>query len=92
MRVLVVYDIADSRRLNRVAKVLKDYGYRVQKSKFEIDVSESGFVELKARMGKNIDFEADGVKYFPLCERCLHKIEVIGQGNYVDPDHEFVIV
>ncbi|MGB9591695.1 MAG: CRISPR-associated endonuclease Cas2 [Candidatus Kryptoniota bacterium] len=92
MWILAVYDITDPRRLNRVAKVLQDYGTRVQKSKFEIEISEKAFVELMERIAKEIDVETDGVKYFPLCERCLHKIEVIGQGSYVDPDHEFVIV
>ncbi|OGQ86288.1 MAG: CRISPR-associated endonuclease Cas2 [Deltaproteobacteria bacterium RIFOXYD12_FULL_56_24] len=92
MRVLAVYDIADARRLNRVAKVLKDYGHRVQKSKFELDVTERSFAELRARIAGEIDFEEDGVKYIPLCERCLHKIEIIGLGQYIDPDHEYVLL
>jgi len=92
MRMLVVYDIAHPRRLYRVAKVLKDYGYRVQKSKFEIDVSARVFSELRERIALEIDEEVDGVKYIPLCNRCMHKTEVLGQGRYIDPDSEFVVV
>ena len=92
MRVLALYDIAHPRRLYRVAKILKDYGHRVQKSKFEIEVSEKAFTELRARIAMEIDFEEDGVKYIPLCERCLHKTEIIGQGSFIDPDHEYVVV
>lgn len=92
MWLLAIYDIAEPRRLNRVARILKDYGYRVQKSKFEIEVSNSAFAELQARIAAVIDEEADGVKYIPLCERCRQKTEIIGQGRYVDPDHEFVVV
>jgi CRISPR-associated protein Cas2 len=92
MRYLAIYDIADPRRLNQVAKILKDYGVRVQQSKFEIDVNEKGFVELQARITEEIDEGEDGVKYIPLCERCRQKTEVIGQGRCIDPDHEFMVV
>jgi CRISPR-associated protein Cas2 len=92
MRYLAIYDIADPRRLNRVAKVLKDYGIRVQQSKFEIDVNQKAFAELQARITEEIDEAEDGVKYIPLCEGCRQKTEVIGQGRCIDQDHEFVVV
>lgn len=92
MHVLVVYDIAHPRRLNRIAKILKDYGHRVQKSKFELDISEAGLTELQARIAKEIDFNEDGVKYIFLCERCHHKTEIIGLGRFIDPDFQFVVV
>ena len=92
MWVLAIYDIAEPRRLNRVARILKDYGFRVQKSKFEIEVSDRACAELRERIAQVIDVAVDGVKYIPLCERCRLKTEIIGQGRYVDPDHEFVIV
>jgi len=92
MHMLVVYDIADSHRLYRVARILKDYGHRVQKSKFEIEVSERVLAELLVRIAQEIDEEEDGVKYIPLCERCRHKTEIIGLGRYIDPDSEFVVV
>jgi CRISPR-associated protein Cas2 len=92
MRHLVIYDIADPRRLYQVARILKDYGQRVQKSKFEIEVSMRIFAELRARIAQEIDETEDGVKYIPLCERCLQKTEIIGQGRFIDPDSEFVVV
>ncbi len=92
MYCLAIYDIADPRRLNRVAKILKDYGVRVQKSKFEIDVSETGFRELQARIAEVISESEDGVKYILLCVACRAKTEIIGQGRYIDPEHEFVVL
>lgn len=35
----IIYDIADPKRLRMVAQVLKDYGQRAQKSKFEASLS-----------------------------------------------------
>ncbi|MBA3008063.1 MAG: CRISPR-associated endonuclease Cas2 [Proteobacteria bacterium] len=92
MRLLVIYDIADPRRLYQVARILKDYGQRVQQSKFELEICVRVFSELRARIAQVIDEAEDGVKYIPLCERCLHKTEIIGQGRYIDPDSEFVVV
>ncbi|KKL25956.1 hypothetical protein LCGC14_2400110 [marine sediment metagenome] len=89
---IVAYDIADPSRLNRVAKVIKDYGVRVQKSIFEVTVNSNLFSEMKFRIEKIIEPDADGVKYFHICEKCAGTLEVIGQGNYVDPDEEFYVL
>ena len=92
MRILAIYDIADPRRLNRVAKILKDYGQRVQKSKFEINVNHRMFVELQERIAQTIVEEEDGVKYIPLCKRCLQQTEIIGLGRFIDPDSEYMVL
>ncbi len=91
MNMIVAYDIADEKRLTRVAKVMMDYGVRVQKSIFEVDVSQKVFRELKSRLEEIILFEEDGVKYFPLCEKCAGTVEIIGQGQFTDPDKEYYI-
>ena len=92
MNMIVTYDIADPRRLNRVAKVIKDYGIRVQKSKFEVTVDNKTFVEMKARIEDTIEPVEDGVKYFPVCERCAGTLEIIGQGIFIDPDEEYYVL
>ncbi len=92
MRYLVVYDISDPKRLYRVAKILEDYGERVQKSKFEIQIGDREFKIMYARIADVIEPSEDGVKYIPLCEKCLAKIEVIGLGELVDPDADYYII
>jgi len=66
MNMLVTYDIANARRLQRVAKVMLDYGLRVQRSIFEIDITPAQFRQLRDRTEAKMDFQEDGVKYFPL--------------------------
>ncbi len=93
MRMLAVYDIADPKRLSRVAKILKDYGVRVQYSKFEIDPQgEAAFAVLRQRIAEVIDADADGVKFIPLCRRCRARTEIIGQGSDPDLDRPFKIL
>ena len=89
---IVAYDIADPRRLNKVAKLIKDYGVRVQKSIFEVDVDNRRFSEMKVRIEEIIEASEDGVKYFPLCEKCAGTVEIIGQGVFIDPDEEYYVL
>jgi CRISPR-associated protein Cas2 len=91
MNMIVAYDISDERRLQRVAKVMLDYGVRVQKSIFEITASNTVFLVMKRRVEEIIVAEADGVKYFPLCERCAGSVEIIGQGQFTDTDREYYV-
>ena len=89
---IVAYDIAEPRRLSKVAKLIQDYGVRVQKSIFEVDVDAGRFTEMKARVEEVIEASEDGVKYFPLCEKCAGTVEIIGQGVFVDPDEEYYVL
>lgn len=86
---IVAYDITCPKRITRVAKILADYGLRVQKSIFEVAVNDALFAEMKARIEQVVVPERDGVKYFPVCEKCAGTVEIIGQGLFIDPDQEF---
>jgi len=91
MNMIVAYDIADPKRLAKIAKVMKDYGCRVQKSIFEVSARGGVFHELRRRVEAIIVPEEDGVKYFPVCEKCAGTVEIIGQGIFIDPDQEYYI-
>ena len=79
MFVLVAYDIADNKRLQRIAKIMEDYGDRVQYSVFEMEVDRSTFRQMRQRTENVLEEDEDGVKYFFLCERCAGRVEVLGQ-------------
>lgn len=91
MNIIVAYDIADPSRLAKIAKIMLDYGTRVQKSIFEITARGGVFDEMKSRVEMVITPEEDGVKYFPVCEKCAGTMELIGQGIFIDPDEEYYI-
>lgn len=91
MNMIVAYDIADPRRLAKIAKIMKDYGNRVQKSIFEVSARGGVFNELRRRVEETIVPEEDGVKYFPVCQKCSGTVEIIGQGIFIDPDQEYTI-
>ncbi len=56
---LVAYDIANHKRLTRVARVCEDYGVRVQYSVFECRLEEKEFQEFWLRLIDEIDESED---------------------------------
>ena len=78
---LVCFDIVDDRARQRVAKALKAYGQRVQKSVFECPaLTEEGYLMLRNRLDDLIDSTVDSVRYYPLCKRCIGNVEFAGTG------------
>ncbi|WP_291321996.1 CRISPR-associated endonuclease Cas2 [Desulfonatronospira sp.] len=79
---LVCYDIVDDKTRYKVAKVLKSYGYRVQKSAFECpDLTEKSFLKMKDRLERLIDFSEDNIRYYRQCRACIKDFEHSGLGE-----------
>ena len=91
MFICVSYDIVDDRRRTKLAKILTDYGHRVQKSVFECDLDDRRFLKMKREIEKLLNREEDSVRYYFLCGRCRRNIEVSGLGTLREDD-ELIIV
>ncbi len=91
MHIIVAYDIVDNKIRNKVAKILGNYGSRVQKSVFECRINDRQYLKMRAEIEIKIDFQADSVRYYPICARCAGNIEVAGWGSVMD-DSDVIIV
>lgn len=91
MFVVVSYDIVDDKKRLRVAKLLKSYGERVQKSVFECRLDDRLYLKMKREVEKTIDWEEDGVRYYILCAGCLKNVDISGIG-FVREDEDVIIV
>ncbi len=89
---LVIYDIKNAKRLGKVARVMVKYAVRVQKSVFEMHADESAVKELRNRIEKIIDNEADYVIYFKLCEPDWQNRLKYGVGRKNEVDDSEVII
>ncbi len=69
MLTLVAYDIAQPKRLARVAKACEDFGVRVQYSVFECHLEESEFNEFWLRLLQEIDEEEDRIVAYKIDAR-----------------------
>lgn len=76
---LIAYDIADPRRLRRVAQTLEAIGDRVQKSVFECGLTPDGLIALRERLRRIIDPAEDHILIQPICRRCRRQISWQGK-------------
>ncbi len=89
---LVCYDVVKDARRNRVAKLLKGYGLRVQKSVFECLLSDDQLELLRTRIDRTLEPEEDQVRFYPMSEHTRRKVLVMGmQPDRVIDDDVFIV-
>ncbi len=88
---LISYDISDEKRLRKMAKLLEEYGYRVQKSVFVCFLTEFMYETLRQKIKLLIDLHQDRVRIYQLCRSCQKTAEVEGITE-VPQEEDFVIV
>ena len=96
MMVLISYDVETStkggkRRLNRVAKELKNYGVRVQYSVFECIVDPAQWTMLKRSLLDIIKEEKDSLRFYFLGSNWRRRIETAGIKKSVDTEGTLII-
>lgn len=76
---VISYDISNDRTRNKVAKVLEDYGKRVQYSVFECHLPEKVFEKLYRKLALQLrEGEEGSIRIYRLCTRCETEILTIG--------------
>lgn len=79
MLTLVAYDIADQKRLHKVAKVCEDWGVRVQYSIFECRLEATAFDHFWACLRDEIDETEDRIVAYKICLNCARDIRGAGK-------------
>lgn len=92
IHIIASYDISDSKRLAKVARVMKNYGERVLKSVFECNLDKKTFEDIKAKVDEIIEPIEDSVRYYTLCEKCIKEVEHSGKGERFQEDEDYVVV
>lgn len=90
MFIVVTYDIIDDKRRSKIAKRLKDYGIRVQKSVFECLLEEE---KIKCMIEKATPLlkEEDSFRIYCLCESCRKKIKSYGDERITDDPEVYIV-
>ena len=91
MYIIVSYDIVNDKKRNKVAKVMKNYGKRVQKSVFECLIDDKEYVEMKNKLEMIINLETDSIRFYFICSKCKNNVEISGKGTVIE-DEDVVIV
>ncbi len=80
---LIAYDIADERRLRRIAKVCEGFGVRVQKSLFECWLDEDCFEEMWSLLLGEMKEAEDFLVAYPIDVRSARKRRTAGRGMII---------
>ena len=64
--VLMIYDIVDTKRRNKMVKCLESYGVRVQKSAFEALLNRKQYVKMLSESSIIIDQAIDSLRVYVL--------------------------
>jgi CRISPR-associated protein Cas2 len=88
---LVSYDIPDTPRRTRIAKILDDFGDRVQYSVFECLLDDLLFARMVSRLEKAAKEEEDSIRIYCLCASCEKVIRIIGRGEVTKDRDVFIL-
>jgi CRISPR-associated protein Cas2 len=78
MLYLVAYDIADPKRLHRIATICEDYGLRVQNSLFECWLEDEQFESLWTKLRETMVANVDRIAAYTLDKNGAKKRLVAG--------------
>lgn len=88
---LLTYDIADPKRLAKVAKAMEAVGERAQDSVFEAWLEEAELAKLLKKMGKVMNESEDSLRIYVLCGACRAKMRCVGQGKPTPPPQAMIV-
>ena len=89
---LVAYDITDDQRRTKIAKILEDFGDRVQYSIFEMELDRAEQLdEMQTRLARVLDPGTDSVRIYFLCQGCQPKIAILGQGKVYQDEDVYIV-
>lgn len=88
---LIAYDIRDGKRLNRVAKTVSSYGWRMQKSIFEVHADRLTILQMQGRL-KHIIKDEDSILIIPVCEDDRSKRKTYGLKGENPMDGDYIVV
>ena len=88
-RLLVAYDISKDKKRAKVAKYLKNFAIRVQKSVFKSrrtkkDLDPAALADALAQI---VD-DDDDIRVQPLCAQCAAKVELRGRLTHDEDDDD----
>ncbi len=79
MRIVISYDISNDKRRRKVAQTMESYGYRVQYSVFECDLTRKQLLKLQKTLRPFVKTqEMDSIRFYPPPKDAIEKIGVMG--------------
>jgi CRISPR-associated protein Cas2 len=91
MQLVLVYDISDDKRRERLRKTLLRFGTPVQYSVFECDLSQRQLERMEKAVRAVIRKQEDNVRYYKLCRSCARGAQVFGGRPLTERKEAYVV-
>lgn len=94
MIIILSYDITETPKRNKIIRILRAYGKRVQKSVFECDITEKEKLDIFSKIVKIMGERKnnnDSVRFYKICDKCLTQTKIIGKGK-IEKRPEYLII
>jgi len=88
---LLTYDIANPKRLAKVAKAMEAIGERVQDSVFEAYLDAGELEKLLKKVKKMMNEAEDSLRVYLLCGACKSKVRCLGQGKVTESPQTMIV-
>lgn len=76
---VISYDISNNKRRRKIAKLMENYGTRVQYSVFECRLTKARYNELYGRLAELMEEDHEGsIRFYNLCKNCEDRTVTIG--------------
>ncbi len=80
MKIIITYDIIDTRIRNKIIDILNDFGFeRVQFSVFLGDLNKKKFKKIVTLLEDCMNKTEDSIYFFYLCEKDFNKSDFLGK-------------
>ena len=88
---IVSYDIPDTPRRTKIAKISEDFGEQVQFSVFECLLDHDLLERMVGRLENVAKTDEDRIRIYALCGSCERVIKIIGQGVVTKDEKYFIL-
>ena len=91
MLYIVSYDIPDTPRRTKIAKILDVFGDRVQYSVFECLIDKTLLNKMVSRLQGVVNEAEDSIRIYALCRDCEKIISILGQGEVSKEEKYYIL-
>jgi CRISPR-associated protein Cas2 len=88
---IISYDTPSDRRRRKMARIIRDFAERVQKSVFEAHLRPEDRVRLLAKLRDLVDPDEDDLRFYPVPLDTLKQVEILGRGKLTEEERAVVV-
>ena len=88
---IISYDIPNDKRRQKIAKILLNFGDRVQYSVFEAILSDGLLKKMVSSLTRVSRDKEDSIRIYQVCKECKKAIRILGTGEVSEDKDVYIL-